>query len=59
MPWYRERKRRGARYIEPELNVALLTRDGEAPEWWTDSEKTCGSIARFSRRECPALARRL
>jgi len=59
MPWYRDLdlERRGARYIEPELNVALLTRDGEALEWWTDFEKTCGSIARFSRRDA-ATARR-
>ena len=30
MPWYAdlELERHGARYIEPELNVALLTRDG-------------------------------
>ena len=59
MPWYRELEleSRGARYIEPELNVALLTRDGEALEWWTDFEKTCGSIARFSSRDA-ATARR-
>ena len=31
-PWYRdlELARRGARYIEPELNVVMLTRDGRA-----------------------------
>ena len=57
MPLYRELKRRGARYFEPELNAALLTCDGEALEWWTDFEKTCGSIARFSRRDA-ANARR-
>ena len=59
MPWYRELELecRGARYIEPELNVALLTRDGEALEWWTDFEKTCESITRFSNRDA-ATARR-
>jgi len=33
MPWYGDLdlERHGAHYIEPELNVALLTRDGRAP----------------------------
>src|SRR5262245_6552070 len=37
MPWYAqlELERHGAHYIEPELNVALLTREGRALEWWT------------------------
>ena len=37
-PWYNDLalERRGARYIEPELNVVLLTRDGRAFEWWAD-----------------------
>ena len=45
MPWYEdlELKRRGARYVEPELNVALLTRDGRALEWWTDIDRTIES----------------
>src|ERR1700752_4627535 len=47
MPWYAdlELQRHGARYIEPELNVALLTRDGHALEWWTDIERTIASFA--------------
>ncbi len=38
MPWYAdlELERHGARYIEPELNPALITSDGRALEWWTD-----------------------
>ena len=42
MPWYAdlELERHGARYIEPELNVALLTSDGGALDWWTDIERT-------------------
>ena len=45
MPWYRdlELERRGAVYLEPELNVALILRNGEALEWWTDFEKTLWS----------------
>ncbi|MFZ0116460.1 MAG: NAD(P)-binding protein, partial [Xanthobacteraceae bacterium] len=42
MPWYAdlELERHGAQYIEPELNVALITRDNRALEWWTDIERT-------------------
>ena len=57
MPWYAdlELERHGARYIEPELNVALLTRDGDALEWWTDIERTVASFARFSERDAETL----
>jgi len=59
MPWYRdlELARRGAEYIEPELNVALVLRDGQSLQWWTDFERTADSIARFSRKDA-ATARR-
>jgi phytoene dehydrogenase-like protein len=59
MPWYGdlELERHGARYIEPELNVALLTRDGRALEWWTDIRKTIASFACFSRRDAETLQR--
>ena len=59
MPWYSDLdlERHGARYIEPELNVALLTRDGRALEWWTDIERTIGSVAQFSRRDADTLRR--
>ena len=47
MPWYSDLdlERHGASYIEPELNVALLTSDGRALEWWTDIERTIASVA--------------
>src|SRR5215831_17510972 len=47
-PWYRdlELERHGARYVEPELNVALLLPDGRALEWWTDLDRTIDSFAR-------------
>ena len=56
-PWYRdlELARRGAHYLEPELNVVMLTRDGRALEWWTDFEKTVASFARFDRRDAERL----
>jgi phytoene dehydrogenase-like protein len=59
MPWYEdlELERRGARYVEPELNVALLTRDGRALEWWTDIDRTIDSVAGFSRRDADTLRR--
>ena len=59
LPWYRELEleRRGAKYLTPELNVAMLTRGGpaEALEWWTDFDKTLDSFAKFSERDAAAL----
>jgi phytoene dehydrogenase-like protein len=59
MPWYRELEleRRGARYIEPELNVALLLKGGDALCWWTDFERTAASFAEFSARDAATLRR--
>jgi phytoene dehydrogenase-like protein len=58
-PWYAdlELARHGASYLEPELNVALLLRSGDALEWWTDFEKTAASVERFSARDAAALRR--
>jgi len=57
MPWYRdlELKRHGAVYLEPELNVALVLKNGEVLEWWRSFEKTEESFARFSRKDAAAL----
>lgn len=59
MPWYRDfsQEQRGARLIESELNVALLTSDGRALEWWTDVERTVASLAQFSERDAATLKR--
>ena len=59
MPWYRELElaRHGARYVEPELNVALVLKSGEALCWWTDFERTAESFAAFSARDAAALRR--
>lgn len=59
MPWYGdlELARHGADYIEPELNVVLLTKDGRALEWWTDFRRTVDSFAQFSRRDADTLVR--
>ncbi len=59
MPWYHDLEcaRHGARYIEPDLNVAMLLPDGGALEWWTDLEKTVASFAAVSRKDADALRR--
>jgi phytoene dehydrogenase-like protein len=59
MPWYRdlELERHGLRMIEPEMNVALLTKDHDALQWWTNFDKTCESVARFSRKDADTLRR--
>lgn len=56
-PWYRdlELERHGAQYIEPDLNVAMILRDGRSLQWWTDFDKTCESFARFSTKDAAAL----
>ncbi len=59
MPWYADLAlaRHGVQLIEPELNVALITGDGRALEWWTDIGKTIDSFAAFSARDADTLAR--
>ena len=59
MPWYAdlELERHGAHYIEPELNVALLTKDGGVLGWWTDIERTVRSFEQFSRKDADTLRR--
>ena len=57
MPWYRdlELERRGAKYLEPELNVALALKSGDSLCWWTDFERTAESFAQFSARDAKKL----
>jgi phytoene dehydrogenase-like protein len=59
MPWYRnlELERHGARYLEPDLNVAMILRDGRALEWWTDLDRTVASFAQFSQKDAQSLRR--
>jgi len=59
MPWYRdlELARHGVRYVEPELNVAMILPDGGTLEWWTDIEKTEASFAEFSKNDARSLRR--
>jgi phytoene dehydrogenase-like protein len=59
MPWFTdlELARHGVRYLQPELNVAMLLRDGRALEWWTDLDRTAASFAEFSRKDAATLRR--
>ena len=59
MPWYRdlELERFGLSYIEPRLNVALITSDGRALLWWTDFDRTVESFHGFSARDAKTLRR--
>lgn len=59
MPWYGdlELERRGVRYLEPELNVALLLRDGRSLQWWTDFERTHASFASKNEKDAATLKR--
>lgn len=59
MPWYADLalERHGARYIEPELNVALITQDDGVLAWWTDIERTVKSFEQFSRKDAETLRR--
>ena len=56
-PWFRDLElgRRGAEYIEPEMNVALLLRNGGVLEWWTDFERTRDSFARLNAKDAAKL----
>ncbi|MCZ6511299.1 MAG: NAD(P)/FAD-dependent oxidoreductase, partial [Alphaproteobacteria bacterium] len=59
MAWYRDLdlERHGATYIEPELNVALLLKDGRSLQWWTDFERTHDSFAAMSEKDAATLKR--
>ena len=59
MPWFADLDlaRHGADLIEPELNVALLLRDGRALAWWTDPARTIASFAQLSKRDAETLRR--
>src|SRR5262249_28345665 len=59
LPWYRdlELERHGARYVEPELNVALILPDGRALEWWTELDRTVESFEEFSKQDAQTLRR--
>ena len=59
MAWFRDLdlERHGAAYIEPELNVSLLLKDGRSLQWWTDFERTHASFAAMSEKDAATLKR--
>jgi phytoene dehydrogenase-like protein len=59
LPWYRdlELARHGATYVQPDLNVAMLCRDGRSLQWWSEFEKTVASVASFNVRDAATLQR--
>ena len=40
-----------AGYVQPELNVAMLLKDGDSLQWWTDFPRTKASFARVSEKD--------
>ena len=59
LPWYHdlELARHGAHYLQPDLNVAMLCRDGRSLQWWSDFDKTVASVASFNARDAATLLR--
>lgn len=59
LPWFKDLDLagHGVDMIEPEMNVALLTRDDDALQWWTQFDKTYESVARFSQKDADTLQR--
>ncbi|MFT5369970.1 MAG: phytoene dehydrogenase-like protein [Candidatus Latescibacterota bacterium] len=59
LPWYQDLRLEdhGVRYIEPELNVAMVLESGDMLGWWTDFEKTVDSFRQFSKKDAEALQR--
>lgn len=59
MPWFSDLdlEHFGAEMIEPPMNVALMTKDGDALQWWTDFDRTVESVARFSEKDADTLRR--
>lgn len=59
MPWYRDLdlENLGLSYIQPELCTAVVRRDGEILEWWSDINQTAESFARFSPKDSATLLR--
>ncbi|HEY6555131.1 MAG TPA: NAD(P)/FAD-dependent oxidoreductase, partial [Vicinamibacteria bacterium] len=58
-PWYADLdlERHGAHYLEPELNVALVSKSGASLEWWTDFERTVASFEQWSAKDAATLRR--
>lgn len=47
----------GLRYVNPDRMTAIFFDDGTTLEFYTDMERTCGAIAKFSQRDAEAYRR--
>lgn len=59
MPWFRELEleRHGARYLQPDLNVAVISDDGQQLlEWRTEFEQTLTSFEKIDARDAETLS---
>ena len=56
-PWYQDLglQQRGACYIEPDLNVALICPNGRSVQWWKDTDRTICSFAEISPQDAATL----
>lgn len=59
MPWYRDLdlEHHGASYIQPDLNVAVLERDGPGLQWWTDVDRTFTSFQQLDDEDANTMLR--
>jgi len=57
MPWYHDLdlERFGAAYLQPDLNVVMLRRDGRSLRWSRDFEQTLASVACFHEQDAATL----
>jgi phytoene dehydrogenase-like protein len=57
MPWFSdlELARHGAEYIDNDLYVSVLQRDGNVLQWWSDFEQTYQSFAAIDRDDADRL----
>lgn len=58
-PWYRdlELDKHGVRTVQPDLNVALIQQSGRTLRWYRDLNRTCASIAEFSKKDAETWRR--
>ena len=59
LPWYQDLQlaQHGAIYLEPELNVAVIGREGESLQWWTRFDRTLESFRQLDPEDANTLLR--
>jgi phytoene dehydrogenase-like protein len=53
LPWFSDLRLAefGVEYVAPELGVSMLLPDGRSLRWYSDLDRTCASLAEFSRAD--------